>query len=87
MALYARYQANAPAALALRLEHFEDNAGLRLGTRAIVNSITATYEYVVSNALVNRLEFRHDASGEAIFTGGSGSKTQDTISFSQVYKF
>jgi hypothetical protein len=88
IALYARYQATTPAAVALRLEHFEDNAGLRWGQSAVANSITATYEYVVNGSLVNRLEYRHDGSNKAVFLNGSdGSRTQDTISFSQVYKF
>lgn len=86
-ALYARYQLSAASALALRLERFQDS-GLRLPTATTANSYTLTYEYVAKGALTNRIEYRHDHAGQAIFpSGGGSSNDQDTLSFSQVYKF
>jgi hypothetical protein len=87
-AVYARYQITPNAAFALRAEHFEDSAGLRTGTAQNLNEITATFEYVVKNNLIHRLEFRHDHAGSKFFPGGGGpSNDQDTLTFSQVIKF
>jgi len=85
-ALYARYQATPRSAWALRLEHFAD-AGLR-GIATTANSATATYEYVVKDNLIGRLEFRHDHAGQPIFSSGGGSsKSQQTLMYSQAIKF
>jgi hypothetical protein len=88
-AVYARYQFTPSVAGALRLEHFEDSAGLRTGFSQNINGITATLEHVWRSNLVSRLEFRHDHAGTAGFfpSGSGGSKDQDSLTFSQVVKF
>lgn len=87
-AVYLRYQLSKQSALAVRLEHFEDTNGLRTGTAQNLNSATATFEYVVRDNLLHRLEFRHDKAGKTLFpSGGGGSTSMETITFSQVIKF
>jgi hypothetical protein len=87
-AVYLRYQLNKRSALAVRLEHFEDTNGLRTGTAQNLNSATATFEYVVHDNLLHRLEFRHDKAGKTLFpSGGGGSTSMQTITFSQVVRF
>jgi len=88
-AVYGRYQFTPMNAFALRLEHFEDTAGLRTGTAQNLNGVTATLEHVWKSNLVTRLEFRHDHAGAAGFfpSGSGGSKDQDTLTLSQVVKF
>jgi hypothetical protein len=87
-ALYLRYQASDNTALGLRLEHFEDLNGLRLGSRNFLNSITGTFEYAVKGGLLHRFEIRHDGATNPIFpSGGGGGKEQTTVSFSQVIRF
>ncbi len=89
-AYYARYQASPSTAVALRYERFQDS-GLRLGAGTQLTSLTATLEYTIKGNLINRLEFRHDHSGNAAAfafpSGGGGSANQDTLTLSQVFKF
>ena len=89
-AYYARYQITPSTALALRYDRLQDT-GLRLGADTQISALTATLEYTVKGSLVNRLEFRHDQSGNAGafgFPGGGGvGRRQDTVTFAQVYKF
>ncbi|MCC6729561.1 MAG: porin [Chthonomonadales bacterium] len=88
LALYARCQATASSAVALRWERFADSAGLRTGTAQDLDSLTATYEYAVGASLLNRLEYRHDRAGAAFFPSRGGrSRTQDTVTFGQVVRF
>ncbi len=87
-AVYGKYQFTPMNAFALRLEHFEDTAGLRTGTAQNLNGVTATLEHVWKTNLVTRVEFRHDHAGTKFFPSGSGGgKDQDTITLSQVVKF
>lgn len=87
-ALYGRTQLKANTALAVRLEHFEDTNGLRTGVVQNLNEVTATYEYNLAANMVSRLEFRHDHSGVGFFPTKNGvSKNQDTLTYSQVFKF
>jgi hypothetical protein len=88
-AVYLKYQFKPTTAGVLRLEHFEDNNGLRTGPAQNVNEITATLEHVWKSNLVTRVEFRHDHAGAAGFfpSGSGGSKDQDTLTFAQIVKF
>ncbi len=87
-AAYGRIQLKPNTAFALRLEHFEDTAGLRTGASQNLNEVTATYEYNMSANMVSRLEFRHDHSGMGFFaTKNKTSTNQDTLTYSQVFKF
>lgn len=87
-ALYARRQFTTTSALAARWEHFEDPDGLRTGVGQNLSSITLTYEVASPGSLLHRLEFRHDTAGTAFFAGANAaSKNQDTLTFSQVYRF
>ena len=95
---YARCQLTPKFAIAGRLEQFEDipgvgGNGLRVGATGgylKLRGATLTLEYtLLRDHLVSRLEYRHDHANHAVFGNGSGSGTpdQDTLYFSQVYKF
>lgn len=94
---YARYQWTPKLATALRLEQFEDmpgttGTGLRTGIPGYtkLDEITLTLEYALLRGhLISRLEYRHDHANQPVFGAGAGGTAldQDTIYFSQVYKF
>lgn len=89
-ALYARYQFSPSMALALRYDRFQDG-GLRLGAATQLSEVTATLEYTFKKNLVSRLEYRHDQSGNArafaFPSGGGAARSQDTVTFAQVFRF
>lgn len=98
---YLRQQLTPRIGLCFRGEQFEDFkgagtlpgaavSGLRFGLGYVkLQSYTFTAEYAAFRGhLLSRLEYRHDTANQAVFgAGGSSAKDQDTISFSQVYKF
>ncbi len=96
LAIYGKYQFTPAVAFAARLEQFEDMPGagaikgLRFGAGYTkMNSATFTAEYATLHShLVSRLEYRHDHSNNLLFVGnGRAVNDQDTLFFSQAYKF
>jgi hypothetical protein len=87
--LYARYQVNEPAALALRYERLDDE-GLFGGIDQVLHEITATAEYKVADGFLVRGEFRRDWSNEVFFTGpraDDARKHQHTLAVGLVWWF
>jgi hypothetical protein len=66
--VYARYQVNSPAALALRYERLDDE-GLFGGIGQVLQEVTATAEYKFADGFLLRGEFRRDWSNEDFFAG------------------
>ena len=70
IAVAARSQITAKAALAGRFEYFNDNVGFSTGTAQTLKEFTATYEYKWLSGLLTRLEYRRDWSDEDFFHKG-----------------
>lgn len=66
-AVYARYQASAPAALSLRYERLDDE-GLFGGVEQVLQEVTLTLEHKLADGFLLRGEFRRDWSNERFFT-------------------
>ena len=78
----ARYQLTKLFAVAARGEFFDDARGFSTGTAQLLKEVTGTAELKITDHLVNRLEFRHDASDHAFFDHGTGKplgKSETTI--------
>jgi hypothetical protein len=96
-AAYAAYDWTEQLRAALRLEYFQDSAGVRTlavgaGSKVSLYSVTATLQYRIWRGLVGRLEYRHDQADEKAFkirTPGlvPTSTTLDTVSVSLHYLF
>jgi len=87
-AVYGRYQATPTSAVALRWERFQDTHGLRTGASQNLQSLTLNYEYAVKGGLLNRLEWRRDKAGTALFpTSAGASRELHTVTYAQVYRF
>lgn len=88
-ALYARYQVNTPAALAVRYERLDDE-GLFGGIDQVLHEVTATAEYRFADGFLMRAEFRRDWSNERFFTGprpGELRTAQNTALVGMVWWF
>jgi hypothetical protein len=77
----ARYQLTKIFAVAGRTEFFNDAGGFTTGTKQTLKEGTITGEGKVTDHLVARLEFRHDASDHPFFDRGKlpSSKGQNTL--------
>jgi putative OmpL-like beta-barrel porin-2 len=77
-AVYARLALSPLVAIAIRAEYYDDRDGLLSGTAQVLREGTATLELRPLDALIVKLEARHDISGSAVFTrqrDASGSAT------------
>ena len=77
-----RYAIGKKAAVALRLECFDDANGFTTGTAQTVKEYTLTQEYKLTDWLMTRAEFRTDWSNKPFFEKNNqpnGSKTQPTV--------
>jgi hypothetical protein len=72
LGLYARYQFNTPAALGVRYERLDDE-GLFGGIDQVLQEITVTGEYKLTDAFIIRAEYRRDWSNELFFPGRLGA--------------
>ncbi len=77
------------AAVAGRLEIFDDVNGFSTGTAQTVKEFTLTGEYKLSDWLTSRLEFRDDWSSQPFFETSNGglSKNQPTILLGMIAYF
>ena len=65
----------------VRFDRFEDNDGLRTGTRAKLYSLTGGYDRLLSNCFTLRIESRHDISDIPFFIGNDGAANKDRNTF------
>lgn len=85
-ALYARLQISDTAAIALRLERFDDGDGARTGTAQVLTEATLAADLTVARGLHLRPELRLDRSDERVFSSDAGiEKTQPTIAFNVIW--
>jgi len=76
--LYVRHQLKPAYCLAGRIERFEDTDGLRTGSRVKLYSLTASYDYAVSDHLTGILELRRDIADQPFFNSSNGLKSNRT---------
>jgi hypothetical protein len=98
-AAYAAYDWTEKLRTAVRLEYFQDTAGVRTlaaatgaGTRVALWDVTATIQYKIWKGLVGRLEYRHDNANEKVFAIRAPGyvptgKSQDTMTLALYYSF
>lgn len=94
---YAKYQITPQFAVAARLEQFEDYARtggigprFQLPGYLKMNEATLTVEYTwLKGQAISRFEYRHDHSNQRVFgtPSGAGALDQDTLYFSQAFRF
>ena len=90
IATYLRLQPTPMFALTPRFEFYSDPMGFSTGTRQQVKEFTITPEFVISENLITRFEYRHDWSNEPTFTVSDPSddpKKQDTVAAGLIFKF
>jgi len=77
------------AALAARLEIFDDVNGFSTGTAQAVKEVTLTGEYKLTDWLTSRLEFRDDWSTQPFFENNQGNltKNQPTVLLGMIAYF
>jgi len=100
-AAYVKYQLNSKWYLAGRYEAFNDPQGVRTGFAQVLQSGTVTADWMLSDPLHIRFEYRHDMSNVNAFSGRTDinsadfatrahpfdKKYQDTIMMQWLYKF
>jgi putative OmpL-like beta-barrel porin-2 len=86
---YAKLQARKWLAVSPRFEWYDDPSGFTTGAPQTLKEVTGTFELKPSDALVWRIEYRHDFSDSPVFETGSGAfkKTQSSIGFGVLYSF
>ena len=78
---YLRYALSDKAAVASRLEWFQDDDAWSTGLSQQVKEFTQTFEYQVADGLMTRFEIRRDWSNEPFFLKNTGSIVQDQTTF------
>ncbi len=80
-AAIASFAATDDFTASIRGEVFDDSDGARTGTEQTMWEVTLTGAYKITDNLVARGEYRHDASDEDFFVDGDGSGTdsQDQV--------
>jgi hypothetical protein len=85
---YARISATRALALSLRVESFEDRAGVRTGVVQTLSEFTATPEYRFTPHLLVRGDVRVDRSDRPVFEKSQAlTKTQPTVLLNACYSF
>ncbi len=83
-----RYTITDAFAFNVRAEFLNDDDGSRTGTKQDMWEITLTPEYTLSDNLLVRAEYRHDASDKEVFDkGGTTAKSQDTLGVNVIFHF
>ena len=78
---YLRYALSDKAAVASRLEWFQDDDAWSTGVTQQVKEFTQTFEYELADGLMTRFEIRRDWSTEPFFLKNTGSFVQDQTTF------
>jgi hypothetical protein len=85
-ALYVRLQLGDAAAIALRLERFDDGDGARTGTAQVLTETTLAADITIARGLHVRPELRLDRSDQAVFPSSNGLETtQPTIALNVIW--
>jgi len=86
---YAKAQLTKWLADSPRMEWYDDPSGFTTGTVQALREATGTIELKPSDALLWRIEVRHDFSDEAVFKMPDGAlkKSQTSIGFGVLYSF
>ena len=85
-ALYTRLQLSDTAAIALRLEQFDDEDGSRTGTAQVLTGATLAGDFTIARGLHLRPEVRYDYSDEHVFASDQGLETsQPTIAINLIW--
>jgi len=89
LAGYVKYAPNAKYYIAFRGEYFDDNQGFETGTAQELNEFTATFQRVLSKALITRLEVRRDNTDSRFFIKDNGTPvaSQTTATLGLIYAF
>lgn len=90
VAAAGRYAIGKKAAVAMRLEYYDDANGFTTGTTQNVKEWTLTQEYKLTDWLMSRAEFRTDWSNKPFFQRGdepNASKTQPTLMLGMIAYF
>jgi hypothetical protein len=99
VAAYAKYQFLKNWSIANRTEYFDDDQGVRTGTRQALWETTVTADWTLSDPMHIRFEYRHDNSNSHVFSNSRGfgnagdpahpfhAETQDTFMLQWLYKF
>jgi len=89
LAGYIKYAPNAKYYIALRGEYFDDNQGFSTGAPQELNEFTATFQRVLSKALITRLEVRRDNTDSRTFFKDNGTPvaSQTTATLGLIYAF
>jgi Putative beta-barrel porin-2, OmpL-like. bbp2 len=72
-----------------RIEWYDDPSGFTTGAAQTLKEVTGTFEVKPTDALIWRIEYRHEFSDSPVFETGSGAfkKTQSSIGFGVLYSF
>lgn len=86
---YAKLQALKWLAVSPRFEWYDDPSGFTTGAAQTLKEVTGTFELKPTDALIWRVEYRHEFSDSPVFETGSGAfkKTQSSIGFGVLYSF
>jgi hypothetical protein len=86
---YARYAFTGKTSSVVRYEYYNDHYGFTTGTAQHLNEVTGTFEHLIGNHLIPRLEYRRDMSNEPVFAKGIGQTVfaQTTLDFGLIYTF
>jgi hypothetical protein len=86
---YAKLQARKWLAVSPRFEWYDDPSGFTTGAAQTLKEVTGTFELKPSDALIWRIEYRHEFSDSPVYETGSGAfrKTQSSIGFGVLYSF
>ncbi|HWR17960.1 MAG TPA: porin [Terriglobales bacterium] len=86
---YAKYAFDSKYSIATRYEYYNDHYGFTTGTAGHVQGVTGTFQRVIANHLLTRLEFRRDIANHPIFTKGLSTpvSSQNTLTAGMVFLF
>ncbi len=82
-ALYARATLSALAAVAVRVEYYDDRDGFFSGAAQVLRDGTLTLELRPAEPLIFKLEARHDIAGAPVFTSRRDASGNATFSSTQ----
>ena len=84
---YFKFQLTPSFALIPRFEFYSDPMGFTTGTPQQLKEFTITPEFLISENLVTRFEYRRDWSNSDVFGGADSPRSQDTAAVGLILKF